>query len=59
MFLLILEDGEIMKIFSVSDDEKQAADDGMCDIIDISGPEPLCYYKGEWNEIKNSELSGE
>ena len=52
MFLLILEDGQIKKMNDASEADKQAADEGMCDIVDISRPDPLCYYNGKWNEIE-------
>jgi len=52
MYLVIFEDNTIQKGEEIDDDLKQAADDGICDILDISVPEnPLQYGDDEWVEL--------
>ena len=53
MYLFIFEDGSIKKGSIVEDGDTAAADDGILDIIDISGAEPLQYHDGEWHEIED------
>jgi hypothetical protein len=55
MYLIILEDGEIRKTNEIEDDTYQNCDDGVCDLIDISGKEPLGYFQGEWVEIQSAD----
>jgi hypothetical protein len=51
MYLLILEDGEIVKSATVNEDDKLMVDAGLLDLIDVSGDQPVQYLEGEWHEI--------
>lgn len=53
MFLFIHEDGSVVKVKTVTTDDMFAADDGMCQIIDVSvANEPKIYSDSEWIEIQ-------
>lgn len=52
MYLLITEDGEIQKSVSLHDDDKMMADEGLLDVIDVTGDVPTSYYQGKWHDIK-------
>jgi len=49
MFLFIFEDGSIKTTEKVSIEDMKSCDDGILDIIDVSGDVPLQYYGGELN----------
>lgn len=51
MYLLVMEDGKIWRMSALDEGYMANADDGILDIIDISGDVPLQYYDGKWNEI--------
>jgi len=51
MYLFIFEDGSFGRHFTLSDEDKQSADDGYVSIIDYSGTIPMSYYRGEWTEV--------
>lgn len=54
MFLMIFEDGEIKSAEDVSDDDLQAADDGVLDIMDVSEPfTPKRRFDGDWVEVES------
>lgn len=54
MFLLIFEDGEVKRADAVGEDDKQSADDGYIDLIDISDPtSPKRFISGEWLEVED------
>lgn len=59
MFIFIFEDNEVMKTDNVTQEDKDSADDGILEIIDISNNEnPKTYFENEWHEIeeiKNEE----
>ena len=52
MYLLIFEDGSLGTVATITDDLIASADDGILDIVDISGDLPLQYFGGEWNDIE-------
>ena len=52
MYLLILEDGEVLKTETLHDEDKEASDHGIMDIIHVSGEHPRQYFQGEFHEIK-------
>lgn len=54
MFLFIFEDGLIKKATVICDGDKSCADDGIIDLIDISGDEPKQYYDGEWHDLESA-----
>lgn len=51
-YIYIFEDGEIQKGSTFSENDKISVDDGILDVIDISGDEPKTWYKGEWHDIE-------
>lgn len=54
MFLLIFEDGEVKRTDAIGEDDKQSADDGYIDIIDITESDsPKRFISGEWLEIED------
>lgn len=52
MYILILEDGEIVKITKLTDADKKACDNCLIDIICVSGDFPRKYSKGLFHEIR-------
>lgn len=57
MYLFILEDGEILKSVEVTQDDFDMVDIGILEIISISGPQPVTYYKGDWRGINTAPKS--
>lgn len=54
MFLIIFEDGLIKTAKDIGDDDKDMADDGYVDLIDISSPsEPKRYRSGDWELVED------
>jgi len=53
MYLFITEDGSIYKGDYITEDETNAADSGILDIINTSGPQPTQYINGSWYGIDN------
>ena len=53
MYLMIFEDSSLSTIDELTDDDKQAADDGYLDIIDFDTHEQ--YSQGEWHLINHYE----
>lgn len=49
MFLLIFEDGTILKTAKISEDDKQSCDDGCLSVIDVNTLKE--YYDGKWQDI--------
>lgn len=50
MFILIFDDGKVMKAADVSDEDKQCADNGILDII--KQVDLTQYYDGAWHELE-------
>lgn len=49
MYILILEDGTILKQKEIAKQEYDSVEDGYLSIIDISDPDdPKEFYQGEW-----------
>ena len=59
MYLIIMEDSTVWQADTISDDERSAADDGILDIIDISGPQPTQYHDNNWHGINHWPTTGE
>lgn len=56
MYLMMLQDGTVIKVKTVTPEELESMDDAGCAVIDISKPEaPKEYLDGEWQEIKDGE----
>jgi len=56
MYIMIMEDGEIGTVTSISKDDLFSVDQGMVDIIDISDPKrPLRYFNSVWDELPSFE----
>jgi len=55
MYLIILEDSEIRRADTISDDDLAACDNGLIDIVDLGGEMPKDYYNGKWNDIADIE----
>ena len=51
MYIYLFEDGEIRKGTIFNDSESEACDDGILDVIDISGDIPKQYLSGKWHDI--------
>lgn len=51
MYILISEDGEVFKCEKLTEDDFNAADGGILNIIDVSG-DPDEYYDGKWTGVK-------
>ena len=51
MYILIFEDGSMVKSASISDEDTKAADDGLVDIIDCDDDSPLRYFDNGWTDI--------
>lgn len=66
-YLFIFEDGQVMKADKVTDDEFVSCDNGILDVIDISGDEPMQYLNDGWHELptapplyeKNDDYDGQ
>lgn len=53
MFLIMLDDGEIVASRTIGDDDLESCHIGVVDIICITDPnKPTQYHDGEWHEIK-------
>ena len=58
MWLYIFDGGEVKKSeLEPCQDDKDAADDGILDLIDITDGKPLQYYEGKWNELLDASES--
>lgn len=56
MYIFIFEDGTINKSRVFGDEEKQAVEDGILDVVDISDSSwPEYYYKGKWVSVESAE----
>jgi len=53
MYILIFENGEVKKTATINSNDMIAVDDGILDIIDISGDEPKTYYNGVWHDLES------
>lgn len=54
-YLIIMEDGEVVKTNEITDDELQAADDHYATLIDITEPaHVLEYVDGQWQACRTS-----
>lgn len=51
MFIMILEDGTPLYAQEVTQDDMDAADSGILEIIDLSPTPPKTYWEGAWTEI--------
>lgn len=51
MYLIIMEDGEIIRSSTYSKEDLRACKEGILDIIDISDPECPTYYNGRWKPV--------
>ena len=51
MYILIFEDGSMVKSKTVSDEDFKAADDGLVDIIDVGDDDPMRYFDSGWTDI--------
>lgn len=55
MYLLIFEYGTIRVTNKITNADKMAVDEGVLDIVDISGDYPLIYNSDEkWSEVVSS-----
>lgn len=52
MYLLILEDGEVLKTHELLEEDKVSSDAGILEIICISGDHPRQYFDGKFHEIE-------
>jgi hypothetical protein len=52
MFLVILESGEIRKAEQVMDEDLDACDDGILDLVNLNNDVPMQYCNGEWHEVE-------
>lgn len=51
MYLYIFEDCTVKYSTTFEDDDRQACDDRMLDVIDLHTENPKQYYDGEWHNI--------
>lgn len=53
MYLFIYENGTTEMVETVTQDDLDACDDGICQIIDVSEADnPKDYYEGEWTAFE-------
>ena len=57
MYLLIFEDGNIIKTNAITDSDKESADMGILDVIDTKTLKQ--YYEGEWHDLAGYETEAE
>ena len=55
MYLIITEDGQILSSATASESDKESADMGLIDLIDLDGPEPMQYLDGVWHTVNRAE----
>ncbi len=51
MFLIITEDGEILKTKDVTNEDLRACESGIISIINLNQEIPTEYYLGQWELI--------
>jgi len=51
MYLIITDDGEILRTDSIDNVDLGACDNGLISIINLNGKIPSEYYLGEWVAI--------
>ena len=57
MNLIIFDDGTIRKLETIGDSEISAAQDRVCELVNISDPSHPSYYNAEtyeWEEIESA-----
>ena len=54
MYILIFEDGSMVKSETVGAEDLAASEDGLLDIIDCSSDNPTRYWDGDWISIEDS-----
>jgi hypothetical protein len=55
MFVMIHESGDMVLLKELTDNDTNAADDGIVDLLDVStADKPLRYFNGEWEEIESA-----
>jgi len=55
VYILIFENGAVVKAATIDSNDMVAVDDGILDIIDIGESEPKMYYNGEWCSLESAE----
>ena len=55
MFIYIFEDGTVKKGATFEDEDKEACDMGILEVISVINGEPMTWYGGEWCEIESAE----
>lgn len=50
MYILIFEDGSVVKTTEISEDTFNSADEGYCDILNAENCTQ--YHNGEWHELE-------
>ena len=55
MYIYIFEDGEVKKGDTFGHGDMDSCDDGILDVIDISGDQPMQYYDNEWHDIPSAD----
>lgn len=56
MFIMIHEDGQMVLLKELTEDDLKAADDGVVELIDVSvADEPMKYSCSEWVDIESDE----
>lgn len=58
MYIVIFENGQIMKSSRVNNVDFEYCDDGILDIIDISLKDnPRYYLQGDWHEVESLDTN--
>lgn len=54
MYLIIHEDGNLETALTLTDGDFKAVDDGIIDIVDVTGLQPVVYHDGSWYGINRA-----
>ena len=52
MYIVIFEDGDIRRATTLLQADFDSADEGLIDILDVSGEIPFHYVNGKWLKLK-------
>jgi len=52
MYLIITEDGEMLKTREITDDDLAAADNGLIDLVALHEGNPTRYCEAGWHTIE-------
>jgi len=53
MYIIIFKDGTIRKLWEITQDEFNAADNGIVTILHTMDINPVVYHERDWTEIES------